>query len=233
MCLDSVCSSRLVDELLVFVDSKTTDETAAIARLYTQNVFPIDIEVHGVIEPLAQSVGRRCSGDLVLRLDDDETLNGNWDPDQLWKLIENLSVTHFYTIRRWLIPPGNSFIQSPPWFPDFQVRLYRNIPGIVTWPKALHDPITVEGAGLVIMNGWIDHHVLTLLSRRERESKCARYRNARPDYDLSPYYLFEDSPVLSSPANPNDFLNSIRLSERLVASWPCSAIRPHWLRSFM
>ena len=69
-------------EIVVGVDAATTDDTIDRARRYTPNVVVIE-NPQGFIEPHIAGLFRRCTGDWVLRLDDDELLSTNFDLDRL------------------------------------------------------------------------------------------------------------------------------------------------------
>jgi len=199
-CLQSIIDAGIASELLVFVDQTTTDASETIARRFTPNVVRVDTQ--GALElTLAQMVAA-CSGDFVLRVDDDETLGGGWDLPvdfaNRWP-----GVTHFSVPRRWVVAGQDAFLSSGDWFPDLQVRLFRNDPSLIRWPAILHDHVTVQGAGGVLWDRWIDHHVLWQQSRAAREHKCEAYRITRPDKHLSHFYLWEEQAVRLSPCRPD------------------------------
>lgn len=68
LCLESV---RWADEVIV-LDSGSTDNTVAIAREFTENVFVTDWQGYGIQKQRALS---HASGDWVLNLDADETVD--------------------------------------------------------------------------------------------------------------------------------------------------------------
>jgi hypothetical protein len=65
------------DEIVVGVDAATTDDTFERARCHTPHVVTID-NPQGFIEPHIAGLFHRCSGDWVLRLDDDELISTNF-----------------------------------------------------------------------------------------------------------------------------------------------------------
>ena len=230
-CLESINDSGVADEVAVFVDRESTDRTAEISGRYTTHVSAIDVPLH--VQPIEALVASKCSGDIILRVDDDETLVGNWRREDIVTLLRRTKATHLHIVRRWLVEDGERFIASAPWFPDMQMRLYLNRRELVAWPKRLHEPIKLAGPCAVYMDGWFDHHVLRLLDRVAREAKCKRYLEICPAPDLSRYYLFEDERVILHAASATEFAASMRLSERVLASWPRDALRPRWLDSFL
>ncbi len=199
-CLQSIAAAGIARELVVVVDDTTTDDSESIARRFTPKV--LRMETHGYIECCLAQMAAACSGDFVLRIDDDETLGGEWDA-LAGDANDSGAFTHFLVPRRWLVPGEDCFISSDEWFPDLQLRLFRNDPALIHWPPGLHEHLVVEGAGAVLWDRWIDHHVLWQQSRAERARKCAAYRHIRPEKHLSHFYLWEDQAVRLSPCDSN------------------------------
>jgi hypothetical protein len=150
-----------------------------------------------------------CSNDFVLRLDDDEALGGDWAGEPVHWTAGFNDLTHFFLPRRWIVPPGDQFIADLPWFPDFQMRLFRNDPTLITWPREIHDVTMVEGRGLIRTDRWIDHFDLVSRSREEREEKCRRYKALRPAKHLSHFYLWEDSTVQLLPTGDAGYARAL------------------------
>jgi predicted RNA-binding protein YlxR (DUF448 family) len=199
-CLESIVAANAAREIVVCVDQFSTDDTVQIAQRFTPHVYLL--RTHGCIEYSLREMAALCSGDLVLRVDDDERLGGAWGDAKTEMLARYNDVTHFWTPRRWIVPPGDRFISSRPWFPDLQLRLFRNDSNIVDWPKKIHDHMIVRGRGLILTDRWIDHYDLVFRSRQERERKCLYYREQRPQKDMSCFYLWEDQVVELSDMAP-------------------------------
>jgi glycosyltransferase involved in cell wall biosynthesis len=212
-CLQSIVEGRFADEIVVAVDSDTTDETAAVARRFTPHVHLI--ETGGTLESALPVMVSHCSADYLLRIDDDETLGGNWDRAPLEALVRFNDLTHLILPRRWLLPPGPEgprFIASEPWFPDYQLRFFRNDPHLVrSWPAHIHEPIQMTGRGLILFDRWIEHHDLALKSRAERERKARNYRRLRPEKHLSQFYLYEDREIELLPADQAGFAEALEM----------------------
>jgi polysaccharide pyruvyl transferase WcaK-like protein len=198
-CLQSIVDAGIARELVVFVDACTTDESDNIARRFTSKVARLT--THGYIEFSLERLAAACAGDFVLRIDDDETLGGDWETP-LTDAVEVDRLTHFLMPRRWLVPGQDAFISSGEWCPDLQLRLFRNDPERLHWPSRLHEHLTVDGPGAVLWDRWIDHHVLWQRSRAERVAKCAAYQQSRPDKHLSHFYLWEDQAVRLTSTDP-------------------------------
>ncbi|MFN2507911.1 MAG: hypothetical protein ABR589_03965 [Chthoniobacterales bacterium] len=146
-----------------------------------------------------------CSGDWILVLDHDEELSLEWQEPRWREILHRDEFTHFWLQRRWLTPSGN-FIDCEPWWPDWQMRLYRNRPGEISPPRQLHERIRVRGAGAHLRTLAIHHHDLRVASRSAREEKVASYERLKPGEGLGYYYLFEDrNPPESALPDRSDF----------------------------
>jgi hypothetical protein len=207
---------RIVDELVVFVDIALADHaTHAFAREVATSLH----EVNGgdSVEAHLEEMVRACSGDWILRLDSDEQLNRNWMAGA-WRNFLGGSATHFITPRRWIHPAGG-YISCAPWWPDPQMRLFRNDPALLTFPRKIHEPTHVTGQAQYLWDFGIDHHALRLTSRVDREAKVRHYTKLRPELPLGHYYLFEDcQPGTVSIADLTEMMPAIGTSETCAAA---------------
>lgn len=209
-CLESIRRSGFVDEIVVCIDDTTSDNSAAIARQFTDQIH--FLRTKGYIESVLGKMAALCRGKWILRIDDDETLEGQWDPAEIRARLAAADATHAWVPRRWLSGAGDAFIASAPWFPDLQLRLVRNLPEIVKCPIAIHEPLEVIGNSITLADGWIDHHVLVIADRQEREAKCREYQRLRPEKHLSHFYLYEDQELLFLPSATQDYSEALRLA---------------------
>ena len=186
----------MVDELIIFVDTaQANDDTHSFARELATAVHTV--KGCGFVEAHLEEMVRACSGDWILRLDSDEQLTANW-MDGAWRDLLGGAATHFTTPRRWIHPEGG-YINCVPWWPDPQMRLFRNEAALLTFPRKIHEPTHVSGPGQHLRDFGIDHHVLRLTSRAEREEKVRHYTKLRPELPLGHYYLFEDFAPSAAP----------------------------------
>ncbi len=133
-CLRSILNSGFADEIVVCVDRTTTDKTYEIARSLADHVHLVSTD--GYLESALPQMAALCSGDFILRLDDDERLGGHWTREGFESLAAVNDLTHLNIFRRWIVDDGQNFIAAPPWFPDVQMRLFRNVPASIRWPHA-------------------------------------------------------------------------------------------------
>jgi hypothetical protein len=189
---------KLVDEFVILVDSeRANDETYAIANELGTVVR--HLKGKGFVEAHLEKMVQACSGDWILRLDSDEELSAGWF-DGAWRNRLRADYTHFTVPRRWMHPSGG-YIDCDPWWPDPQMRLFRNDLSLLTFPRQIHEPTAVRGPGDYLSHLPINHHVLRLSTRAEREAKVRHYTMLRPELPLGHYYLFEDVSPRLSPTN--------------------------------
>jgi hypothetical protein len=194
---------EIADELVVAVDDATTDCSVEIAHRHADTVCSIP---HRTFLP-----GRRrdrpgpldlalehCRGDWILRVDHDETPSANWkSPGRMEELLSDRHATHYNVLRRWAVPPGDRFISSAPWYADYHVRLFRNLPAILRPPNAVHTDLVVLGEGRWLTQEWLIHWDLVWHSRELREGKCETYE--KMGRSGAPFYLYEGQAYRTRP----------------------------------
>jgi hypothetical protein len=110
-----------------------------------------------------------------------------------------------------MVDDGRNFIADSPWFPDVQMRLFRNVPASIRWPQQIHEPMEIAGNCLTPGDRWIEHDVLFTTTPAERREKCRRYQALRPMCHLSEYYWYEDREVARLPANEQGFRTAMQM----------------------
>jgi len=183
---------EFADEIVLLVDDASTDGTLEIARRYADVVHPYE---HGpYIERAMDWCLRRASGDWLLWLDDDELMHAGFR-DAIEPVLADTRLTHAHLQSRAVVraPDGYGWLHRFPWYPDWRLRLVRNVGSIFRHPGQLHSPIEVHGDGVTLASdeASIYHFDLVMRSRAEREAKVERYRgNDAPSCEE--YYLHED-----------------------------------------
>ena len=186
----------IVDELVVFLD-----EARATPRL-RERLGSIGARVHAIHGAAFYnfdfaSMAAACQGDWILKVDYDEELSAPWF-DLCWRdILRSTPYTHFWCPRRWITKQG--YIACEPWWPDWQLRLFRNAPALISFPTQLHETMRVEGKGGYLRTLAIHHHELRLTSRVQRETKAASYESHRPGHGLGFFYLPENYDLLYAP----------------------------------
>jgi len=144
----------------------------------------------------------QCRGDWVLRLDDDE-VPGPRLLGELRELAADRFPTNAAIRRRWLHPDRDSYLVTPPWQPDFQVRFVRNVPGVWSFPGVVHGGLEVLGERRLAAEP-IYHADLLLSGLERRRSKRERFESGRPGisadgFPVNDMYVPEDHAVDTAP----------------------------------
>jgi glycosyltransferase involved in cell wall biosynthesis len=163
------------DELVIGVDSKTTDGTLAIAQAYADTCITIDnpaATCNGGLKTLVS----HCTGDWLLRLDDDELM-----PPEFWELLPALMAqtryTHFKLPRLHLNQLSPLlWIDDGYLYPDYQLRLLKNDPALHHFPPPVgHVGLTCEGERGRLASLPIIHLNLAINSPDARAAKLRKY----------------------------------------------------------
>jgi glycosyltransferase involved in cell wall biosynthesis len=144
--------ARLAGEVIVLLDSRTRDRTAAIAREQGARV---------VVEPWRGFSAQRnraldlCAGDWVLFLDADERVSAELC-DEILQIDETQSAIAGYWIPRY-----NQFfgkiLRGGGWHPDHQLRLLRRGRARYDETRLVHEFALLDGAA-----GYLTQHILHL-----------------------------------------------------------------------
>ncbi len=168
-----------VDEIVVGVDSKTTDDTLAVCEPIADTCFTIHNEALTCNGGLKELVSR-CTGDWVLRLDDDEFPEPHFF-DYVPGLLTQSKFTHF-KLPRLHLSCWDDAHESLWWlndgylYPDFQMRLFKNEEKLLTFPEAVgHTSIGCAGKRGKINTVNLVHLNMAINPRWKREEKLAKY----------------------------------------------------------
>ncbi|MFL6584189.1 MAG: hypothetical protein ACJ8KU_06695 [Chthoniobacterales bacterium] len=210
---------NVVDKLLVFVDKNPAPHDLA-KKLQVLDARVVFLSNNGgaIYRADLTAILAECRGDWILKVDYDEELSPEWH-DPSWR--ENLrsEYTHFWCARRWMVTHGR-YIACAPWWPDWQLRLFRNLPDQITFPTRLHENIQIAGPGGYLRTLAIHHHHLHMAPRSIREAKAAAYERERPGHGLGFFYLPENYappelalPIGSDADPPREILRMPRLGD--------------------
>lgn len=166
-----------VDEIVLAVDDRagrdTLEACAALAdQRFTFEFAPPPCRLAGWLQ-------HQCGCDWILRLDDDEVPSRAL-LDALGELTSDRGLTHYRLTRRWLHGDARTYLLDPPWQPDYQLRLLRNIESLWSFSGLMHDGAVVLGDGRSV-DLPIYHADLLLRGLDERRGKAERYERLRPD----------------------------------------------------
>jgi hypothetical protein len=175
-----------VDEILVGVDAESSDETLDVARGGADVVYRF--RHSGEISPARLLGVTRTTCEWMLLLDDDEGLDEMF-PSVVPELLADPRHTHWWLPRRWVTqrePPLH--VADGPWFPDWQLRLFRADPTLLWKPIGVHTGLRVQGLGGRDPRTAILHYEPLLLAPAKREAKLARYRTRGSGADSETLY---------------------------------------------
>lgn len=167
------------DEIVVGVDSKTTDGTFAACQGLADELFMIESTALTCNAGLEDLVAR-CHGDWVLRLDDDEY------PEPHFAQLKNglLATEHYthYKLPRLHLASADAVENKISWipdgylYPDFQMRLFRNDKSLLTFPGAVgHLGIGCAGPRGRVNTVNLVHLNMAINPRFKREEKLRTY----------------------------------------------------------
>src|SRR5262245_36980210 len=194
-------AAGFADEIVIGVDRSSTDSTEDVCAKYADKLFRL--EPIGTSERALAWLNDQCSGDWILRLDDDELPSAGF-VDALPRLMHDRNYTHYWLPRRWVIGEERSrWIAEHPWWPDWQVRLFRNIPSLVSFPGQLHTDYDVQGAGGYFSEGSLYHYALVERTEQERQQKMAQYERISPG-NSKPWYYFPNESAVVTRASPTE-----------------------------
>lgn len=185
----------LVDEVVVAVDERAHPDTTNECALFADRVYVVPEPVSHMDSYLGW-LHSCCSGEWILRADDDE-LPSEALRQALPSLLEEREPTHYWLPRSWMYPTPESYITEGIWLRDIQLRLVRNLPGLWRFSGRLHSNIEVEGAGRIV-DAPLLHLALLTADLEKRREKVDAYER------VTPGLLTESGASLNSVFVPED-----------------------------
>jgi hypothetical protein len=195
-----------VDEIVLAQDERADPPVLPTSADLADRMYVVPAVTH--MERYLGWLHDQCSGDWILRVDDDE-LPTTQLLEALPALVTERELTHFWLPRRWVHPTAAEFIADGPWARDVQVRLVRNVPGLWRFQGLHHTNIEVLGANRVADAPLL--HLVTLLNdvdeRRERAAASERLvpgLTHESGMTISNFYLPEDVSDLRRDRLPDE-----------------------------
>ena len=135
-CLESV---RWADEIIV-IDNQSTDMTKEIAKKYTEYVYS---QKNNMMLNINKNYGfTKATGSWILCLDADERVTPELAEEIKNVINGKLEMDGYWIPRKNII--FNKWIEHTGWYPDFQLRLFKNGKG--KFPEQhVHEMINVSG----------------------------------------------------------------------------------------
>lgn len=162
------------DEVIVGVDDSSSDRTFEIASELADVTYRFNHAAE--LGPARLLPFEFASGSWILSLDDDESMEQSFEGIRE-ELLRESAATHFYFPRKWIVNLAPcEYLRAPPWFPDWQLRLFRNDASLVWKPPRAHSGYRVQGTGYFESRASILHFEPLWCSPEAREKKLERYR---------------------------------------------------------
>jgi hypothetical protein len=136
-----------VEEIVLAVDERADPDTLAAAASLADELLVAPAQPF--MERYLGWLHAHCSGDWIMRADDDE-LPSEALIQALPSLLAEREPTHYWLPRRWIHASPGEFIAEGEWATDIQVRLIRALPGLWRFPGRLHTNVEVLGASRVV-----------------------------------------------------------------------------------
>jgi len=168
----------LVDEIVVAVDESAPPGTASACASIAEQVYLVPAAMANMERYLGW-LHSRCSGEWILRADDDE-LPSEALREVLRSLLDEREPTHYWLPRIWMHPTPETYIAERVWLRDIQVRLVRNLPGLWRFSGRLHSNIEVTGASRIVEAPLL-HLALLVADLEQRRAKVEAYERVTPD----------------------------------------------------
>lgn len=166
-------TSSYSDQVLVGVDTASMDGTIEIAKRHADLVYQFSHS--GQLAAARMLPFEYASGDWILSIDDDESFESSFE-SLAPALLTQRYVTHYWFPRKWItnMDPWER-LDGPLWFPDWQLRLFRNDRTLVWKPARPHSGYCVQGPGYYEARTNILHFEPMLRDARFREQKRKLY----------------------------------------------------------
>jgi SAM-dependent methyltransferase len=211
----------LVDEIVIAVDGGADPETRNEAARLADRVFVVPTAT-AHMERYLGWLHSCCSGEWILRADDDE-LPSEALREMLPRLLDEREPTHYWLPRSWMYPTAETYVTEGIWQRDIQLRLVRNLPGLWRFSGHVHSNIEVEGAGRIV-DAPLLHLALLLADLETRRAKVEAYERVTPGLraesgvSLNSVFVPEDEGVTALERSPEaDVASAARYAQTAAA----------------
>src|SRR5258706_970851 len=188
----------LADEVIV-VDGGSTDKTVDLVKKYTKKVYkhennPLEID-------LQKNFGfSKATSDWVLSIDADERVTPELAEEIRLKIQDSRFKNNDDVAGYW-IPRKNiifgKWIEHTGWYPDYQLRLFRNGKGKYI-KKHVHEDLVIEGNIEKLSSPLIHMNYQTVLQFFERA--ILRYAPNEANYIYEQGYIFSYADAIKFPS---------------------------------
>lgn len=167
----------LVDEVVVAVDERAHPDTTSACARFADHVYVVPPAMAHMERYLGWLHGC-CSGEWILRADDDELPSAALR-QVLRALLDEREPTHYWLSRSWMYPTPATYVAEGIWLRDIQVRLVRNLRGLWRFSGQVHSNIEVAGASRIV-DAPLLHLALLVADVEQRRAKVDAYERVTP-----------------------------------------------------
>lgn len=165
----------VADEIVVAVDADADAETVNACAAFADDL--IQVPFAPPVERCLAWLHSQCTCEWIFRIDSDEIPSA-----ALLAALPGLAtreVAYCSFARRWLYPDAASYLATPPWLPDYQLRLVRNDPALLAFPGEVHTSAHVNGPTKLV-DLPLYHADCIIHSTADRARKARAYERLRP-----------------------------------------------------
>lgn len=160
--LNAVCN--WADEIVI-VDSFSTDNTISILNMYQVNLYQKEWQGYSKQKNFALS---KCTGRWILALDADEIVGDTLRDEILAVANKDTALDGFKIRRKFYI--GKKWIKYGGYYPDYQLRLFKNGKNAYFSQREVHESIVING-NIGYLNNALDHYAYSNLNQYRKSLK--------------------------------------------------------------
>lgn len=176
-CLPQLLASvtDMADEIIVGVDAESSN-TLELASKEADVFFRVE---HTAFPEAAKMLFlEHATGDWILQFNDNELINAAF-VSLMPRLLGDVACTHYYFPRKWVVNlEPMQYVRALPWYPDWQLRLFRNNQRLVWHSGRVNENYKVMGLGRTEEGTSILNFELMKITEEQRAAKLARYRES-------------------------------------------------------
>ena len=174
------------DEIVVGVDADSDDRTLEVAASNADIIYKF--RHPGIFSPVRFLRFDYATGDWILSLDDDESIDESFD-DMIPELLSDPRPTHYLFPRKYIVNlQPCEYLYDSVWNPNWTKRLFRNDRRLFWKPPRVHTDSYIQGLGYYEERVSILHFESLHCSPDRRQEKMDFYRRAGANEQDEVYY---------------------------------------------
>ncbi|MCL2819344.1 MAG: SPASM domain-containing protein [Oscillospiraceae bacterium] len=178
--------TEVSDEVVLILDNCNQKIIKKLSKFVTTVV---SLPGKGSYEAYAFDVIKYCTKDWIFRVDDDENISPNITKELMEQYISDRTISSYLIFVRGYIN-RREYIVTPYWYPCRQLRLFRNIPGILKLPSRVHERLGVAGEQADMYGVHLKHWDMAMHSHNDLINKVEYYESLCPEHSGWRSYLY-------------------------------------------